>query len=113
LDTGPVLLIDKSSIKEVPATLSEKVKAKLTGKKINRQVWEMINTKDPAAPFASVKMLQEVDCNNRKTNAITFTSYTGLNGSGNTVVSSTPAPDWQFAIPNTAGEALVNAVCGN
>jgi hypothetical protein len=110
-DNGAVILIDKDTIKKVPTSLGDKVKAVFGGNKPNVTVWQMINTNDPAVPFASVKSLQEVNCNTRQTNAITFTSYTGLNGTGSTIVSNNPAPNWQYAIPNTAGEALVNAVC--
>lgn len=107
VNNGNILLIDRSTIKPVNnGTLNW-----FNGKKGNRQVWEMINTNDPYAPFKSAKSLVEINCDTRQTNLISFTSFSGINGSGSIISSSKPKPEWDYAMPDTAGAALVDAVC--
>ena len=111
LNSGAVLLIDRDTITPLPQTFAEKAKSLVGGPKANRTVWELLNTASPDAPFKSAKILQEINCNTRSTNAVSFTSYTKLNGDGDVIGSGNPQPDWQHAIPGTAGAALVDAVC--
>ena len=110
LNSGAVLLIDRDTIKPLPQSLTDRAKSLFGGPKANRTVWELINT-GPDAPFRSAKILQEVNCNTRSTNMLTFMSYTKLNGDGDLIASSNLDPDWTYAAPGTGGAALVDAVC--
>jgi hypothetical protein len=77
-----------------------------------KRIWNMTSRVTPNKNGdLSRIMLDEFNCDSRQSRLIQVTYYKGKMGSGSSSFTSTGPFAWEYVIPNTVGETLLDLVC--